>query len=61
MEKLISFAYLRDVREINDGNVYEMYATSDYFGMMGLMKYCVDYMINMLKPENCVGLMLMGR
>lgn len=61
MEKLISFAYLRDVREINDGNVYEMYATSDYFGMMGLMKYCVDYMINMLKPENCVSLMLMAR
>lgn len=61
MEEIIQYAYLRDVSGINDSNVAEMLFVSDYFGVLGLMKYCIDYIIRTLSPENCIIVWLMSR
>lgn len=60
MEKIIRYAYLREC-EITNDNVYEIYAISDYVGIIGLIKLCVNFMIDNMQPENCVLLMLFGR
>jgi hypothetical protein len=61
MTEIITFAYLRQVKNMNEENVLEVFAVADYFCMLGLMKMCVDFTINMLRPENCVGIMLFAR
>jgi kelch-like protein 10 len=61
MELIIKFAYLRDVSGVTEANVVEMLMVTDYFGMLGLLKYCIDYIIRSLSPENCVIMWLMSR
>lgn len=61
IEWLIKFAYLRDISFIDDENVYEIYVTADYFGVLGLMKACVEYIGKILSPANCIGLWLFSR
>jgi hypothetical protein len=61
MDWIIKFTYLRDVSFLDDSNVFEIYAVADYFGMLGLMKACVEFIIKILSPKNCVGFWFMGR
>ena len=61
MELIIKFAYLRDVSAINESNVVEMQMISDFFGIQGLMKYCIDFIIKNLSPHNCIIMWLMSR
>jgi kelch-like protein 10 len=61
MELVLNFAYLRDVSGINEGNVVEMLVISDYFGVIGLMNYCINFIIRTLSPEKCVIMWLMSR
>jgi BTB/POZ domain len=60
-EWLISFAYLRNVTFINEKNVFEIYMIADYFGVLGLMKACVDYILKLISPATCIGWWLIGR
>jgi hypothetical protein len=54
---LIEFAYLRDVNGINLENCFSMLNLADFFGFMGLLRYCVDFCIHqILTPNNCVAL-----
>lgn len=61
MEMIIDYAYLRDLSKIDETNVHSMLFISDYLGILGLMKYCIDYIINLLSPENCIITWLMSR
>lgn len=61
MDLIINYAYLRDLTKIDENNVFDMLFISDYLGILGLMKYCIDYVINILSPENCVMIWLMSR
>uniref|UniRef100_A0A1I8PCH9 BTB domain-containing protein n=1 Tax=Stomoxys calcitrans TaxID=35570 RepID=A0A1I8PCH9_STOCA len=60
MEEVINYAYLRKCT-INAENVHELWVWADYFGILGLMKTCEQYLIEMLTPENCIGLMGFAR
>lgn len=61
MDLVIDYAYLRDLKKIDEKNVHEMLVISDYLGILGLMKYCVDFIIDLLSPENCIITWLMSR
>ncbi|XP_070497155.1 kelch-like protein 10 [Chironomus tepperi] len=61
IEWIIKFAYLRDTSFIDVKNVSEMYAIADYFGMVSLMKACINFIIKILSPENCIGYWIMSR
>lgn len=61
MKQMIGFAYLRTVNDLNEENVYELYACADYCGILKLMDLCVNYIISLLNPENCVDIMLFAR
>lgn len=60
MRRLIDYAYLRRCA-LDERCVHELFAMADYVGMCGLMRQCLAFMVDMLRPENCVGLMLFGR
>lgn len=60
-EQIIRYAYLRDVTAINDSNVREILITADYFGIVGLLKYCIEFIITTMTTENCVIMWLMSR
>lgn len=60
MKMVIDYAYLR-LCDITEENVHELFVVSDYVAMMGLVKLCVEFMSNMLRPDNCVGLMRFAR
>lgn len=61
MEIVIKYAYLRDLSDIDKTNVVEIMIVSDYFGMLGLMKFCINFIINMLSSQNCIIFWLMSR
>jgi hypothetical protein len=61
VEWLIRFAYLRDISFIDECNVYEIYVTADYFGVLGLMKACVDFIGKILSSINCISVWLIAR
>lgn len=61
MERIIRFAYLRDVSGVDESNVVETMVSADYFGVLGLLKFCIEFIINILSPENCVIFWLMSR
>jgi hypothetical protein len=57
MALLIEFSYLRDVRGLNCANCFFIMTLADYFGFLGLLRFCVDFMIkNILTPDNCVAI-----
>lgn len=60
MEQIINYAYLRQC-EFDEINVHEMFAIADYCGVSGLMRRCIDFMIKILAPHNCISLMLFGK
>lgn len=61
MERIIRFAYLREVHTINETNVWETLITADYFAVLGLLKHCIKFVIAMLSPANCITFWLMSR
>lgn len=60
MRRLIDYAYLRRC-ELDEKCVHELFVMADYVAMCGLMRQCREFMVGMLRAENCVGLMLFGR
>lgn len=60
MQNILDFAYLREC-QLDENNVYEMITISDYVGMMGLVKNCCDFMISILRPENCIEIHLFSK
>lgn len=60
MEKIIDYAYKRTF-EISPEDAYELLICSEYCLISGLVKKCCDFIIGMLTPANCVGLMLFAR
>lgn len=60
MRKVVDYAYLRHC-DITEHNVHELMVISDYVGMVGLMKLCIEFLINTLTPTNCVKRMLFAR
>lgn len=61
MEVIIQYAYLRNIKPINGDNVREVMFWSDFLGVLGLMKHCIDFIIKTLSPENCVINWLMSK
>lgn len=61
MERIIRFAYLREVHTVNETNVWETLITADYFSVLGLLKHCIKFVIAMLSPANCISFWLMSR
>lgn len=61
MEWIIKYVYLRDYSFLTESNVFEVFVVSDYFGMNGLMKACVDFIIALITHENCIKLWLFSR
>lgn len=61
MELVIKYAYLRDISKIEESNVLEMMTISDYFGVMGLNKHCINYIVEVMSPENCVMSFMISR
>lgn len=61
MDIVLNYAYLRDFSSVNESNVFEIMAVSDYFGVMGLNKFCIDFIIKTMSPENCIMLWVMSR
>lgn len=60
MEQIINYAYLRQCK-IDEKHVHELYAVADYCGIHGLMRICVDFMIKILTPENCISTMFFAK
>lgn len=61
IERIIKYAYLRDTSFIDESNVNEIYIISDYFGVLGLMKACINFIIKTLSPVNCIGFWIIAR
>lgn len=60
MEKIISYAYMRQC-DITEINVHEILVIADYVGILGLVRKCVEFLKNNLKPENCINVWLFSR
>jgi hypothetical protein len=58
---IIKFAYLRDSSFISSTNVNELYVIADHFGVLGLMKACIKFIVKNLSPENCIYYWLLSR
>lgn len=56
MAKIIDYAYLRSC-DLTEENVFEILVIADYLALISLMDYCIDYLVDHLKPENCVNIM----
>lgn len=61
MERIIRYAYLRETKSINESNVVETMMTSDYLSVLGLMRFCIEFIIRMLTTTNCVIFWVMSR
>ena len=60
MQSIIDFAYSRNAH-INEENVCDLIQLADYFGMNRLVALCVTFIVEMMRPQNCISLMLMSR
>lgn len=61
IEWIIKFAYLRDTSFIDESKVIEIYVIADYYGIIGVMKACINLIIKKLSPLNCIGYWNMAR
>jgi hypothetical protein len=60
MTEILNFAQFRTVN-IDDENVCELLAASDYLCLPGIVQLCCDFLKNNLDSENCIGIMLFTR
>lgn len=56
MTKIIDYAYLRTC-DLTEENVFEILVIADYLALKSLMDYCIKYVIDHLKPDNCINIM----
>ncbi|KAJ6644555.1 Kelch-like protein 10 [Pseudolycoriella hygida] len=56
MGKIIDYAYLRSC-DLTEENVLEILVIADYLAFQSLIDYCVQYLVNHLKPKNCINVM----
>ncbi|XP_037046582.1 kelch-like protein 10 isoform X2 [Bradysia coprophila] len=56
MDKIIDYAYLRSC-DLTEENVFEILVVADYLALKSLMNYCIQWIVDHLKPENCVNVM----
>ncbi|UYV78786.1 KLHL10 [Cordylochernes scorpioides] len=55
MSLLIDYAYTRD-SSINWANVQDLLPAADQFNVIGIVRLCCAFLINEMKPENCIGI-----
>ncbi len=56
MNKIIDYAYLREC-DLTEENVYEILVIADYFALDSLLEHCIQFLIGILNPKNCVNIM----
>lgn len=56
MNKIIDYAYLREC-DLTQDNVYEILVIADYFALDSLLNHCIQFLIDILNPKNCVNIM----
>lgn len=56
MNKIIDYAYLREC-DLTEDNVYEILVIADYFALDSLLDHCIQFLIDILNPKNCVNIM----
>lgn len=59
-KKIIDYAYLRKCY-LTEDSVYEIFVIADYVGMIGLIKICEKFLLQILTPTNCISIMLFAR
>lgn len=58
----LALEYIYDAKcRIDSTNMLELLVVGDYLGVLGLVKYCEDYIISAMDTDNCVTLMRFGR
>lgn len=60
MEQIIRYAYLREC-ELTEDTVFDVYAAADFLLMYCLTEHCSVYILDRLRLDNCVTIMLFGR
>lgn len=56
MAKIIDYAYLRSC-DLTEENVFEILVIADYLALRSLMDFCIQFLVDHLKPENCINVM----
>lgn len=58
----LALDYIYDAKcHIDCSNMLELLVVGDYLGVLGLVKYCEDFIISAISTENCVILMRFGK
>lgn len=58
----LALDYIYDTKcDINPSNMLELLVVGDYLGVLGLVRYCEDYIISAIDTDNCVVLMRFGK
>ncbi|KAK7861883.1 hypothetical protein R5R35_002850 [Gryllus longicercus] len=57
---ILDYAYLRKVK-ITDDTVCQLLVTADYLCVVGVLRACCEYLVKILSPYNCIGIMLFAR
>ncbi|KAK9878141.1 hypothetical protein WA026_017337 [Henosepilachna vigintioctopunctata] len=60
MQTLLEYIYLRKL-DINEQNVYDVLMTADYLSILGVLEICCEFLEEILRPKNCIGIMLFAR
>lgn len=61
MEIILNYMYIRDTSDITFENVFEVYCSADYLCVIGLTLACQKFIMEKIRIENCVGVMLFAR
>lgn len=56
METILQYIYLRQV-DINYESALEIIPTADYLGIKSLVELCQEFLIECMRPKNCVTLL----
>jgi kelch-like protein 10 len=60
MDMIMDYAYSKTA-DINEDNVCELLAVSDYLSVLGLRQLCCNFLKNKLDINNCISIMLLAR
>lgn len=56
MEQILQYIYLRQV-DINYESALEVIRTADYLGINSLVELCQEFLVECIRPNNCVTLL----
>lgn len=59
LESIIKFAY-SGVVHINENNVNELLPAADQFNVEGIVRECIDFLLENMTAENCIGIWRLG-